>query len=500
MNNKFRLITTVFVSALSINSAIALPIDWSGVFGADTHMLSNTCRTSDKIPGTPTKPLDGSQGLVSDDCNASFSTYIFRLNPTIIVNDGVTFKGELSTGGIRGNFMGGDAANSVEGPNNSYFFTAPAQNSSLNINQAYMELYADTALVRIGRMSKNFGMGLTINDGSKAWDRFYSIYDGIDAEMKIGNFSIIPHYAMISNTGDDTPTPTTTPQEASGKLDVKEIGMTAKYENKNRDLVASLFYAQRSSSGGSTFYQATDSTTPTTPDLIPRGKTDVTIIAPYVSKKWDRLTVAAEGSYQTGKFGHVYTATESEKLSSTAFAFDVRYELNPKWEVGVLAGSASGNDASSSKFGAAYLNPNFQIADLMFRYNYAAINEAGRSIFDSSVTNANFVRLFGNYKTDKWTWKGAFIMATANETAKAGKASYHHEENYKFDGQSKQDSSYGYEFDFGFDYRWNPNVTIGAYYAYWMVGDYYAFKNDPAGEKLDLKSVHGGGLRATLEF
>lgn len=494
MNRKFRLISSVFISALSINSAMALPIDWSGVFGADTHMLSNTCRTSDKITA-PTAPYDGSQGLASDKCNASFSTYIFRLNPSIIVNDGVTFKGEISTGAIRGNYMGGDAANSVEGANNSYFFTTPAQKSALNINQAYMELYADAALVRIGRMSKNFGMGLTINDGGKAWDRFYSIYDGIDAEMKIGNFSIIPHYAMISNSADGNTADNG--REASGKLDVKELGIIAKYDNKNRDLVASLFYGKRSSSGNNTFYTAVDEQTGTP---IYRGKTDVTIIAPYVSKKWNRLTVAAEGSYQTGKFGVVDSSGESKKLSATAAVLDVKYELNPKWEVGALVGSASGNDASSSKFGASYLNPNFQIADLMFRYNYAAINEGGRSIFDSSVTNANFFRLWGNYKTDKWTWKTAFIMATAIETAKAGKDAYNHERNYKYTAQSKQDSSYGYEFDFGFDYRWNPNVTIGAYYAYWIVGDYYAFQNDPAGKELSLKNVHGGGLRATLEF
>src|SRR5690606_7059015 len=145
-----------------------------------------------------------------------------------------------------------------------------------------------------------------------------------------------------------------------------------------------------------------------------------------------------------------------------------------------------------------YLNPNFQIADLMFRYNYAAISEGGRSIFDSSVVNARFFKLFGNYKTDKWTWKSALIFANALETAKTGKKSYHHERNYRYDAKANQNDSYGYELDLGFDYRWNPNVTISGYYAYWMVGDYYEFVGD--GSKLSLSNVHGGGLRATVEF
>ena len=65
---------------------------------------------------------------------------------------------------------------------------------------------------------------------------------------------------------------------------------------------------------------------------------------------------------------------------------------------------------------------------------------------------------------------------------------------------TKQDDDYGYEIDFGFDYRWNPNVLISGYYGYWAVGDYYAFTNSASGDKLSIEAVHGGGLRATLEF
>ena len=114
--------------------------------------------------------------------------------------------------------------------------------------------------------------------------------------------------------------------------------------------------------------------------------------------------------------------------------------------------------------------------------------------------NTRFYKLNANFKTDKWVWKGAFIMATAMETAKGGgKKAYHHEENYRFTSNGKkQDNDLGMEFDFGFDYKWNPNVTISGYYGYWKVGDYYAFTN--TNDDLALSSVHGGGLRATLEF
>lgn len=513
MNNKFRLASLGLVSTLSINSAFALPIDWTGVFGVDTHMLSNTCRTSDKIgpdekplPGdsgasTPADTRKGTQALRNGDCDATFQTYTLRLNPNIIVNDGVTLKGELSTGYFRGGFAGGDSTNVGDqfSGNNSYFFTTPAQRSALNVNQMYMELYADTALVKIGRMSRHYGMGMTFDGGNDPWDRFLTMYDGIDAEMKIGNFSVAPYYAKISNYDDGRNSPNDG-REASGKLDVRELGLVAKYDNKNRDLVASVLYAKRSSERNNSLYHtSTDTSDPSDPaTALRRGKTSVTVIEPYISKKWNKFQVSAEGTIQTGEFGGVYAEDEKSKLNAVAYVLDAKYDLNPKWDIGLLAGQASGDKGDTGKFEGTYLHPNFHIADLMFRYNYASINEGGRSIFDSSVANARFFKLYGNYKTDKWTWKGAFIFANALETAEAGKQAYHHEERYRFTSDHKQADDYGYEVDLGFDYRWNPNVVISGYYAYWVVGDYYAFTN--ATEELSLSNVHGGGLRATLEF
>ncbi len=476
---------------------MALPIDWTGVFGADTNMINNTCRTSDDVPakfnpttGNRNLGTEGTQGITGD-CDANFQTYIFKLNPQIIVNDGVTLKGEFSSGHIRGGLAGNNSANNQDGSgNNAYFFTTPAQNSGLNINQMYMEMYADTALIKIGRMSKQYGLGIIYDAGNDPWDRFFSMYDGIEAEMKIGSFSLIPYYGKISSTSS-----TGDKAEPSGSFDVRELGVAAKYDNKNRDLVVSVLYAKRSSETKNTLYNAASDTT----DSNPRGSTSVTVIEPFISKKWNKLKVAFEGSLQSGEYGDVYQDGSSSKLAASAYILEAKYDLNPKWDLGLIAGQVSGDKGSTGKFEAAYLHPNYQIAELMFKYNYAAFSEGGRSVFDSSITNSRFYKIHANYKTDKWLWKGALIMANAMETAEGGlKKAYHHEESYAFISDKKQDKNMGFELDFGFDYKWNPNVTISGYYAYWKLGDYYAYSNDT--EELSLANVHGGGLRATLEF
>ncbi|HXH75315.1 MAG TPA: hypothetical protein VNJ08_10145 [Bacteriovoracaceae bacterium] len=489
-----RMALGVLVFSLSINSALALPIDWNGVFGVDTHLLSNTCRTKDtvtKVPGS------GTQGI-SGDCGASFQTYVFKLNPQIIVNDGVTLKGELSSGFIRGGFAGSEATNTQDASgntgNNSYFFVTPAQRSALNVNQMYMELYADAALVKLGRFSKHYGLGSIFDNGTEAWDRFFTMYDGVEAEMKISNFSLIPYWAKISSFKE--PAATSTASAPSGTFDVRETGVVAKYDNKNRDLVVSVLYAKRFSERQNALYNSSTSHT----SAIDRGKTEVTIIDPYISKRWNKFKIAAEFPMLTGDYGNAYglTPPENAKITANAYILEASYEMNPKWDIGLNGGQVTGDKGSTGKFEGNYLHPNYQVAELMFRYRYNAFTEGNENIFNSSITNSRYLKLYANYKTDKWTWKGAFITANALETAEAGSDAYHHEENYRFAATETQADDLGHEVDVGFDYRWNPNVIISGYYGYWFVGDYYSFSNTAT--ELEVSDVHGGGLRATLEF
>ncbi len=484
MTTKIRPLALAAVSMLGINHAQALPIDWSGSFGVDSHYLSNMRRTTKSV----TAPADGSQEIEGSKKGTSFQTYIFKLNPTIIINDAVTLKGELSTGSMRGGFAGAEGQNEN---NNSYFYTSPSQSSQLNFNQLYAELYADTALIKIGRKAKQYGLGAVYDGGTDAWDRFFTMYDGIEAEIKIGNFSVTPYWAKISSIRNDGANRRV---DASGQGNVSEIGTVAQYQNKNRDLTVSVLYAKRTSEPDSAFYNGADSTGNVTTN---RGKTSVTIIDPYIEKKWNKLTVAFEAPMITGDYGNILGSGKS-KVSASAYILDSKYEINPKWDVGFKAGQVSGDKSGNNKFEAAYLHPNFQIAELMFRYYYPGFTEGGRNIFNSPISNAQFARLHGTYKTDKWNWKAAFIFANAMETAKAGKTSYHHERNYAFMANNKQSKDLGFEVDLGFDYMWNPNVMVSGYYGYWFVGDYYAFTN--AAKEQSLANVHGGGFRVTVGF
>jgi hypothetical protein len=478
VNFCFRKVVYVFVSiSLTLNASFALPIDWSGVFGVDSHLLNNTCRTEDNNPTTGS----GSMGI-NGDCATNFQSYVMRLNPNIVINDGASLKAEFSSGFSRGNFAGTEAGNTLDPQgttfSNSYYFTTPAQNSGLNVNQIYMELFADAALVKLGRFSRNYGLGAIFNDGSKNWDRFFTVYDGAEAEMKISNFSLTPYWAKISSLNNNSSA------NASGGSDVKESGVTAKYHNRVQDLVVSVLYAKRFSESDSVLYDS---------------KSEVTIIDPYISKKWNKFTISAEVPMLSGVIGtYGSNSIDDAKITANSYLLESKYELNPKWEIGFNAGQISGDKGSSDKFEATSLHPNYQIADLMFRYRYNAFDNGNENIFNSSITNTRYFNLFVKYKTDKWTWKGSLITAAAMEAASSGSRAFHHEDSYLFDASEDQDDSLGTEFDISFDYQWNPNVIISGYYGYWLVGDYYAFTN--TADSLTTADVHGGGVRVSLDF
>lgn len=507
LSNMFWLLKGVFVHlskkllALSLAllslPALAIPIDWNGSLAFDTIMLNNFRRTNDSIIKTTTP--DGTQGIQSGDDSALFHSYIFKLNPHLIVNDAVSVKGELSTGYARGGLLGDNTTQNQAGRGTSaYYNTVPAQRSELNVNQLYAELYADTALVKVGRYAKGYGLGAVLHDGRGTFDRFYTQYDGLEGQMRIGNFTLTPHWARLNSYGTGASSNTDSRNQPNGQADAREMGLVAAYDNKSTNTVASVAYTKRSNEPNTLYRSNTPDTSDPASATASRGSTDVTLIDIYFSKSWEKFDVKFEVPILSGEFGKIYGGTDSSSISSTAILLETNWRPGKRWEYGLHAGQVGGDNGATSTFEGFQLNPNYHIAELMFRYNYSAFNEARGSIFDSGITNARFFKLHAHYKTDKWTWSMAAIMATAMETAKSGSKAWHHEEAYRFDALADQTDDYGTEIDLGFNYQWNPNVNVSGFLAYWLVGDYYTFSNSAT--KISTTNVLGAGLRLGIDF
>jgi hypothetical protein len=92
------------------------------------------------------------------------------------------------------------------------------------------------------------------------------------------------------------------------------------------------------------------------------------------------------------------------------------------------------------------------------------------------------------------------IHAQAAETAKNNSLFYNHEKGNISNANAggDQDADMGTEIDFNFQYRWNPNLTLGGFAGMHMVGDYFAF--DGTATPVETKNSVILGMNLGLQF
>jgi hypothetical protein len=468
MSKQLQKLLAMTVLALLPVASQALPIDWHGSFGVDSTLISDLRRIKAKDINT-----DISTNLVTQEVgldsgkkgSASWQSYIFKLAPTMVINDAATFFGELSTGYANGGYLGDSPqTDKASGNGAPLYYHNQAQGQSITVKKAYLELYSDTATYMIGRHTYEWGLGAIYNDGNEAWDRHASSRDGITMKLKIGNFHVSPFWSKVSNPGYTDATNT------------KEYGAALLYDNQERDIAFGLLYGKKSSDANATFYKTTMNVP--TPG-VSLGANDITVTDLYFKKVFGKFDMAIEVPLMSGDLGKTTATTSSTTYSAKAFLLQTNYKHTDSWTIGFDGGQVSGHDGSTAKFSALYLNPNYQVANLLFRYNMAALGSGqSASVYDSYITNARYFKLRSSYNSEKWTFDSAIIYAKALEVAKAGLVSYNHTNNKMFTATTSQSDSLGTEIDFNAKYHWNKEISIGSGLGYLFTGDYFSYTND----------------------
>ena len=462
MTLKLGLIFSAIIFSLS---SFAVPVDWKGTLTYDTEIIKDVRRTSDNCT-----PGNGSECINPEEDNARFQSMILKLMPEIVVNDGVTVKGEISSGGTRGSNLGESTQINSQGQTYSYY--TQNTSSALTLNQLYAELYADTALYRIGRFSKHFGLGAVINSGDNIWDRFYSGYEGIEAQLKLGNLSLTPMWAKLH-----------TSENPNGKYDSYETSISALYDNPNNNFKFGLYYSIKE-------VESND-------DLYGTGSQSVNLIDIYVAKEWDKFSIGFEAPILSGEISNLYGTGDAD-FDTNAYILETKYTLNNKWYVGLNAGMIQGDDGESDSFEAMYLHPNYKKSHVMFKHNYLGFMDNSYDIFNVSMTNMTYAQLLFQYNLEAWSWDISMMWAKANETAESGSDFYDHERKEVVAATEDQSDDLGYEVNIGFDYQWNPNVVFSGNLGYHFVGDYYAFSN--TSDELSVTNIMSTGMSLSINF
>lgn len=462
---------------------MALPIDWHGTFGIDTTFIDNFRYLAKTSAKTNTNAGNQEVDLAAgNNSNASFQSYIFRLQPEMIINDSATLKAEFTSGYAHGGLLGEDSKQNATDKfgNALYYQNTASGGNGLVVNKIYAELYSDTATYLLGRHSIHWGLGALINGGDNSWDRYAFSRDGITAKLKIGNFHMTPFWANVKQTSDLT---------SSSKIN--ETGVSLLYDNKERDMSFGVFYGvKQSGSAEDTVKNGSNNSL---------GKVNITLIDLYFQKTFGDFNFAIEAPILSGNLGNAGVGdSDDDSYKAKAVIFESNYKLNDSMSVGLDFGQVDGDDGNDNTFTAMYLNPNYQIAKLMFRYNRAAISDTSKSVYDSYITNAMYFKLRYLLKTDRVDWNFAFIKAIAQEVSKGTGKAFNHDTNVAYNSSETQSDDMGMEFDISFDYHWNKEITIGGSFGYLMAGDYWAFSNSATTTEAD--NAYALQLNTSIEF
>ena len=450
----------ISLATLVAGSALALPIDWHGEIQFDTNSISDFRRIEST---TDNSGADGSQELSlanGNQANASFQSYIFRLRPEIIINDSTTVVAEITTGSANGGTFGDSTTKRDGDPRLSsglYTFDTVRSNN-LNLTQAYATFYADTATYKVGRQTFDWGLGAIYDNGEEQFSRHSTIRDGLTADFKIGNFNIDLYYSKIQATDSLTKS-----------ARIRETGASVLYDNLDREFAFGILY---SSNSASNFAQLQSDQTGSI-----MGKTDVKITDIYLRKSWGNFKTEVEFPLINGEVGDVFTAGVNAKIKSKAVLVHNTYKFNERHTFKFNGGMVSGDDGIESSFNALYLHPNYQIANLLFRYNLNAISDSNQNVWDSYVTNTTFFKLSHEYSGAGWSWTNSVIYAIANETAKAGESAFNHNNGKRFTANFDQEDDLGIEIDSNFSYDWNTSVNFGLNVGYLLTGEYFGYNN-----------------------
>lgn len=496
----------VLTFALTITSAQALDLDWSGQFRSEAVMISNFCPENGNLAS---HSFTGYEIPNPGSRKAQFQTLFLRLRPKAIINDNVSIKSEWWLGNPVTGFYGNSYPGSTRGDQQFYNSTYSG-GSSITAQRVWAEFNTDVGLLQVGRAPLNWGLGLVHHSGDGLTDHYQSTGDLFRLVAKFGNFSLIPatvKYNMGNSvagaaTGYVAGSPPTTAYKG-GSMHLSEYHIGLKYENVDEDFEGGVNFIRRLAGAESDVKWLNDDD----------GSLNYTIWDIYMKKRAGKLSLGVEAPIATGRL-------QGTPYSSFAIATELGYRPNDTWNILMKAGQAPGQQNSTTnanlttptKWTFAYLHPNYKLGMLMFNYQFrnfggpnnpnSSLSGAGsvRSIYDNPITNARYLMLGTELNADKWVFSTGLVHAVADETAVAGSAFFNTwtrqmESNA---ATSDQGSNLGTEWDLGAKLNWDEFTSISLDMGLYFPGDYYKFT--ALTTEQDLSTVWGFAATFGVKF
>lgn len=291
--------------------------------------------------------------------------------------------------------------------------------TTLRVNQLYLNLNQEYGSLVAGRAPLDFGLGMTHSAGNGPFDHWYSTRDMIGYKVIIGNFSLMP---MIAKVSDQT--------VAQGE-EVQDIIIDALYNNPETESAIGVMHQTRSSSNTSND-APTNQIGGTGATLSGAWKTQNVNI--YFARGFEDVKFKVEAGFASGSTGILRTNNEEVSLNGYGIALEADFPRpESKLHYTLRAGVASGDNPSTTNYEGFQFHRNYDVALLMFNHplgKYDLLRSAAQrsparcgtgvcapfatdeALDDEAISNVIYVSPKVVYNiNEKWDWVNTFTWA-----------------------------------------------------------------------------------------
>ncbi len=366
--------------------------EWHGRYSFDASYLSNA-------------------NLADKGLSKRYATHHLTLLPELVPADYFKiharldiFNNNLSTPNQAGALFGGTST-APEG-------AALANNMSqefIAVNELFLTWSKENALLAVGRVPYEFGLGIFNNSGRDLFDHWFTTKDMIMGQVSIGPFVVRP---MIAKTNELA--------ISSDDSDIDEYLLEFEFNVPDSETQIALLYSLKSGQGATSF----------NPNFIggslaaASGDFKLSQYGLFVNKRWGQLGLGLEVNILDGDTGYSI-AGNKVAIDSFGAAMELNWKSKDSpWAFSFKTGYASGDDLSTpNKYEGFAFHPNYDIALILFNHpvgpagvdvlgtgSYRGTTVKADALDEERISNAIYFAPSVGYKfSKKYEVAGSFV-------------------------------------------------------------------------------------------
>ncbi|MGZ3771165.1 MAG: hypothetical protein ACXVCP_07635 [Bdellovibrio sp.] len=381
---KKNLVRALFLGATLLSSASnAMVLDWSGGYRFEWTEVDRPSL------GTPSE-------------RKAYGLNYLYLSPKIIAADGVNIisRFDVLNSSLYPDSQVGEIWGLRDPALHSPGTSSNQGSTNVKVSQLYLNVNQEYGALIVGRAPFEFGLGMTYNAGTGAFDHWYDTKDMVAYKVVVGDWFFMPVLSRKQSNGF-----------GQGGT-ISALGFQLQYENKESQSLIGV-YKENTKGVNAVLDYGTGQVAAFGGDAV-TSNLDIERTNFVLGRGFDSFGFKLEAGFESGETG-ITRAGQDVRLNGYGAAAELYFpRAETKWDWKVKLGMATGDDASSADFSGYAFNRNYDAGMLLFnhrlgRRDFLNTNAYRPSISSADATAANLPDV-GNSADDEFI-SNAFYLA-----------------------------------------------------------------------------------------